>query len=118
MKKYICIGLAICMMHSPRVVLAKNGEMIPTASVVEQLSRAEAESKIQEIVSAEEVRTKLATYGINPQDVSGRLASLSDTELRQLSTQMQEARYGGDTLVGVLVVVALVLVILFLARRI
>lgn len=106
------------MLQLPKIVLAEDETMIPTATVVDQLSRAEAESKVKDIVSTDEVRARLASYGITPQDVSGRLGALSDDELRQLTTQMEQARYGGDAVVGILVVVVLVLLVIFLAKRI
>lgn len=119
MKKMICIGMALVMSHLCEYTLAAVPEtMISTAAVIEELSRAEAERKVEEIVSTAEVRAKLESMGISQQEIGGRLASLSDSELRQMATQMEEARYGGDGVVGILVVVLLVLLIIFLAKRI
>ncbi len=118
MKKYICTVLAISFLQVPKIVFAQDETMIPTATVVDQLSRAEAETKVRDIVNSNDIRAKLASYGITPQDVSGRLASLSDNELRELSSQMEQARYGGEALVAVLVIVVLVLLVIFLVKRI
>ncbi len=119
MKKFICIGMAIWMSGFPKFALATAVEqMIPTVTVVEELSRAEAQKKVEDIVGSAEVRAKLESLGVSPEAFSTRLASLSDSELRQMASQMEAARYGGDTVVGVLLIVLLVLVIVYLARRI
>lgn len=110
--------LAVSLMQVPKIVFAQEEAMIPTATVVDQLTRTEAETKVRDIVNDGEVSAKLAAYGISPKDVSVRLASLSDNELRQLTSQMQQARYGGDPVVGILIIVVLVLLIIFLAKRI
>jgi hypothetical protein len=60
------------------------------------------------------VRDQLIQNGVAPEEASVRLASLSDQELRQLATQVQEARAGGDILVTILLVVLIV----FLVKRI
>ena len=44
------------------------------------------------------------------------MASLSDAEISDLASQMQQAQYGGIT--SILVVVVLVLLIIYLAKRI
>lgn len=117
--KKICIVMAVLMSNVPHIALAEiSNEMISTAVVVEELGRADAERKIMETVNVAEVRAKLANMGITPQEISGKLASLSDSELRQMSTQMEEVRYGGDAVVGILVIVLLVLMIIFLAKRV
>jgi hypothetical protein len=119
MKNYICIGMAVLMSNFPSIALAvTSDEMISTAAVVEQLTRADAERKVIDTVNVAEVRAKLLTLGITPQEISGKLASLSDSELRQMAKQMEQARYGGDGGASILIIVVLVLLIIFLARRI
>lgn len=88
--------------------------MIPTISVVNDLDRAQNEKNLQELVKTDEVRNALLERGISPDEVSGRMASLSDSELRQLSMQVETARVGGDILVTILVVI----LIIFLIKRI
>jgi hypothetical protein len=101
------------MSNAPAVVLADHA-MIPTSTVVENLSRAQAEQNVQTFLSQENVRKALLERGVSPDEVSSRLASLSETELRQLSGQVQQARAGGDILVAILIIV----LIIFLIKRI
>ncbi|MBX3021914.1 MAG: PA2779 family protein [Bdellovibrionales bacterium] len=116
--RLVAIFMAFIMTNIPYLAWAETAkEMIPTAAVVEELSRAEAQAKVQEILSRTEVRSELLKRGVSVEEVNSRMASLSDSELRQLAGQMDAAMYGGDV-VGILVVVLLVLLIIYLAKRI
>jgi heme/copper-type cytochrome/quinol oxidase subunit 4 len=97
--------------------LDANQGMISTTQVVEQMNRRETEQKVQEFLSRNEVRSEFTKRGVSPDEVSARIASLTDQELNRLSQQMDQARYGGDV-VGILVVVILVLLIIYLAKRV
>jgi hypothetical protein len=92
-------------------------KMISTSVVVDDMARAKAEEKINSYLNRAEIRSELIKRGVSPEEVSSRLASLSDQELKQLAGQMDEAMYGGDV-VGILIVVLLVLLIIYLAKRI
>lgn len=94
--------------------LASATEMLPTTVVVTELNRAEAQRKVETYLEQEQVRNELIKRGVSPDEVSLRLASLSDSELRQLSGQIEQARYGGNILMTILIV----LLIIFLVKRI
>jgi|GEM_PF-1924555 len=91
--------------------------MIPTSVVIEQMSLQEARSKVESFMNREDFKAELIKRGVNPEEVNARVAALSERELRQLATQMDQAQFGGDV-TGILIVVILVLLIIFLARRI
>lgn len=55
--------------------------------------------------------------GLNPAEANSRVASLSDKEVKNLSERIDSAQAGG-WLGGLLVVVVLVLLIVFLTKRI
>lgn len=115
--KLVCsIMMSAMMTNIPSVSLANQGGqgMIPTNVVVEQLDRAQAEQDIKAELSREDIKKALVENGVSVDEVSARLASLSDSELRQLNTQLVEARAGGDILIAILVVV----LIIFLIKRI
>jgi hypothetical protein len=88
--------------------------MLTTAAVLEEINRTQAESAIQDYLQTTNVRAELLKHGLTSEEVTTRLASLSEQEIQQLSTQVKEARAGGD----VLVTVILVLLIIFLIQRI
>jgi len=110
----ICaLMMALTMSNLPQVVFAES-QMISTAEVAEELSRGEAQQKVEGYLQRQEVRQGLLDRGISPDEVSQRLASLSDTELKQMATEMDRAQYGGDILVAILIVV----LIIYLIKRI
>lgn len=110
--------MSLMMSSLPHVAWAEAAqEMIPTANVVEALTRVQAEQKIQGYMNRADLRQALVDRGISPTEVSSRIASLSDMELRQLAQQMDQARYGGDP-TGILVLVLLIVLIIFLVKRI
>lgn len=110
----IC-ALIMCLFltNLPAQALAE-AQMIQTQEVVAELSRQDRENQVQGLLNNEEVRKNLLELGLTPDEVSSRLATLSDVEMKQLSSQLEQARYGGDILVTILVVV----LIIFLIKRI
>lgn len=93
-------------------------KMIPTMNIVEEMSRTESVKNITELISRDDIQVELEKVGLSKDEVTKRLASLSDSEIRDLTKQLDQARYGGDAVVGILVIVILVLLVIFLARRV
>ncbi len=116
---YVAIFMAAIMTNLPYMAFAAEvvPAMIPTSAVVEQMSVSQARAKVESFMKREDFRAELIKRGVNPEEVTSRMASLNEQELRQLATQMDKAQYGGDV-TGILIVVVLVLLIIFLARRI
>lgn len=111
--------LAILISNAPSLILAnealhRSQEMIPTRVALEDFSRGEAEQEIGKFLERADVETQLLKQGISPKEISSRLAGLSEREIRQLSMQVKEVRAGGDILFSILIV----LLIIFLAKRI
>ncbi|MGZ5280017.1 MAG: PA2779 family protein [Pseudobdellovibrionaceae bacterium] len=107
------LTMALLLTHLPNVAFAES-KMISTSEVAERLSRGEAEAKVEGYLQRQEIRQGLLDRGISPDEVSHRLASLSDTELSQMATEMDRAQYGGNILLTVLLVV----LIIYLVKRI
>lgn len=104
--------MAVLLSNAPAI--AASNKMISASSVVADLSRADAEKNAQEFLNRTDVKTMLLEKGLSHDEISSRLASLSDSELRQLTVQMDQARAGGDILYVILIVVLIV----FLVKRI
>lgn len=105
--------MSLLMTDIPSLAFAK-GMMVPTSEVVHQIDRQQAEAKVRDLISREDVQKALRERGVSPEEASARLASLSESELRDLSHQVEYARAGGDILVTILIVV----LIIFLIKRI
>lgn len=107
--------LCLFISNIPAVAVADSKmEMIPTQEVVEGLSKEQTLEAVQGYLSREDVQAELIKRGLSPDEVSQRLASLSEQEMKQLSSQVAQAKAGGD----ILVTIVLVLLIIFLIKRI
>lgn len=115
----LVVLLSVLMSHVPNAVAVEaiTSGMITTSEAVDMLSRAELEAKVRAHLQRDDLRGELLKYGVSADEVSGRLASLSQSELNQLATQMDQSRYGGDVF-GLLVVALLVVLIIYFAKRI
>jgi hypothetical protein len=107
-----CLSLSLLMTDIPALAAA-NSSMISTSSVVAQLDRGQTEAKLHDLFNRSDVQKAMVERGLSPDEVSSRLASLSEAELRQLSSQVEYAKAGGDILVAILIVV---LIIYFIKR--
>jgi hypothetical protein len=92
------------------VISAAQAGIVSTGAIV----NAEREANLTSIrtqLQREDVQAQMQKMGVDAANVDARLATLSDSELRDLSDQMQKAPAGGDVLVllGAVFVVLLVL---------
>lgn len=113
----LCVFVMVALLTNiPHMVLAEvaTAKMIPATVVVEQLTREQAQENVDAFLKQANVRKQLLAHGLSEGEVKMRLASLSETELKQLSKQMDQARAGGDILIAILIVV----LIIFLIKRI
>lgn len=107
----VCCALVLsfCML----TVQASTPMPISTLEMVNQIDRSAAERDLKELVSSDEVRKILNDHGLTPQDVETRIAGLSDVELNNFHSEIEQAKKG-----GILYVIVAVLLIIFLAQRI
>jgi len=89
-------------------------KMISTSDALVEVTRAQAEANVRNSIENSSVKDELLKHGLTQDEVSSRLASLSEQEIQQLSAQVNEAKAGGDILVTVLLVV----LIIYLIKRI
>jgi hypothetical protein len=111
----LCLILSFTLIELPIIKSAHAG-MISTARVVE-MSRNEGEQKVQNFMSRKDVQAQFVKLGVNPEEASKRIAGLSDAEVRKIAGEIDSATIGGDV-GGILIIVILVLLIIYLAKRI
>jgi hypothetical protein len=92
------------------VVSAAQAGIVSTGSIVSADRDADLAS-IRTQLQRADVQQQMQKMGVDAAAVDARLATLSDSELRDLSDQMQKAPAGGDVLVliGAVFVVLLIL---------
>lgn len=105
--------LCLFLTNAPGIAVANVG-MVSTQSVVNEMSRTETMTELNSLLDREDIQKELIKRGVDPKEVSARLASLSEQEMQQLSGQVAQARAGGDILWTILIVV----LIIFLIKRI
>ncbi len=118
-KKVIVIGLTVLLTRVPELyaVDAVQGQMISTTAWVNEAARQEMAEKVSKFLDRNDVREQMTASGVSAEEAKLRVAALSDAELQNLSNEIDKATYGGDV-VGILVIVLLVVLIIYLVKRI
>jgi hypothetical protein len=73
---------------------------------------------VQKALESKILRHRLHELGYSDEEVQMRLSKLSDQDLHQMATQIRTLNPGGDLLIGILIVVVLILLIIYLFKRI
>ncbi len=91
-------------------------EMIVLSSV----ERAADLNKIQSLLETKVVTEKLKQLGFNKEEIQTRLDQLTDQQIHQVALKVDQLKVGGDggIVIGILVIVVLVLLVIYLAKRI
>lgn len=80
-------------------------------------TRAEDMKTVSKALESKALRGRLASMGLDDKEIDSRLKNLSDQEVHQLATKLEAVRPGG-LIEAVLVIVVLVLLILYLVKRV
>jgi hypothetical protein len=85
--------------------------IVSTADAVALELRADALASVRAGLAREDVRERMVTLGVDPQQVDGRLDAMTGVELAALAEQLESAPAGGDVLavVGIVFLVLLLL---------
>jgi hypothetical protein len=67
--------------------------------------------RISSVLERADVRAQLQAYGVDPAQVKARVAALTDAEAAQVAAQLEQLPAGGESVLGVLLVVFIVLLI-------
>ncbi len=105
-----CAMLTVCLLTVGAVPSAQAG-FVTTEQAIALEQRAQILSALETKLKEEELRTAMLSLGVSPEQVESRLAALSDAELAQLNTRLNElpAGAGAVELIGVVFIVLLVL---------
>lgn len=112
----LCLIISFTLSMVP-VVKSAHAGMIATNEAVDIMTRAESSAKVSTFMDRKDVQDQLIKLGVSPIDASKRLAGLSDAEMRKLAKDIDKATIGGDV-GGILVIVLLVILIIYFAKRI
>ncbi len=105
--------LALQLIASQNFAVASTN-MISTQELVSKIDRENLQKDLIALVSRDDVKQGLADKGLTAEEINSRIANLSDSEIQSLHNQVIQQRAGGDILVTILLVV----LIIFLIKRI
>ena len=104
--------------------VGRSSAMIAPVSAVSQnaaIQRANDMQTVQTFLEQKQVREQLGKFGMSDNEIQIRLAQLSDTELHQVATHIDKERPAADAagfVVTILVIGVLVLLFVYLAKRV
>ena len=110
----------VSLIHSTAQAAMVDSQMIApeeNASTLREIN----EKKVKRALENKIVAERLKSHGLSSEEVSGKLASMSDEQVHQIASLSDKIPAGGDTtgvIIAILVIVALVLLIVFLWKRI
>jgi len=93
-------------MHLPAYPDAPQSAHVP--------DRAAEIAKIQQTLETKELRQRLLDYGLTPDETAARIDRLSDEQLHQLASNMDSVQAGGDSVLGLVLGLAIIALLVVL----
>lgn len=106
-----CVAIVSLSLLSLGVQAPAAAGMVGTSEAIAAGRSETARATVGAALARDDVRAKFAELGVDAAAVEGRIAALSDDEIRTLADRIGEAPAGGDAL-AVIGIVFLVLIIL------
>lgn len=105
----LVVSLIVCAPLAPA-----HAAIVGTDAALAMAERSAAVSRINAVLMRDDVRAQLQALGVDPAAAAERVSSLTDAELTELQTGLDQLPAGGEVLgvLGVLLVVLLVLEVL------
>jgi len=91
-----------------------NALMINTGEIFKQNHRDLLRERINKLIERSEIQKYLVAWGVSPEEAKARIDSLSDEEIENISSKMDQLPAGGDavgTLIGAALFVFIILLI-------
>ena len=103
----VVLGLLALSLHLP----AAHAGMIGTEAVVNAAQVQQDRERLRDVFNRDDVKAQLIARGVDPAQVQARVDSLTDEEVQSLSGKIDQLPAGGDSFLGALVFVFIVLLI-------
>ena len=106
-----CVALVSLSLVSLGLSAPAAAGIVGTADAIAAAQPQDHRAAVQDALARDDVRGQLVALGVDPADVEGRIAALTDAEVAALATRIDRAPTGGDMLavVGVLFIVLMIL---------
>lgn len=101
--------LAALLMLTP--VMGAQAALLGTDTLITSARSQQSITELQQLLGREDAQQQLLALGVNPDQVRERVASLSDSELARINRGIDSLNAGGDSVLGILLVIFIVFVI-------
>lgn len=110
-RKCILIITLLQFLFLSGVMPAARAGMIPTKALIESTSQDDTKSRITNMLAREDVRSELIGRGVDPNEVTKRLSTLTAAELATIRRNIDEMPAGAGALevIGIVFLVLLIL---------
>ncbi len=106
-----CVALVSLSLLSVGLQAPAAAGVVGTAEAIAAGRSDGAHATVDAALARDDVRAKLAEFGVDAAEIEGRVAALSEVELQMLADQIEQAPAGGELLavIGIVFVVLLIL---------
>lgn len=104
------IAVLLSLLLSLMPLLPAQAAMIGNEQIINQSQPQQTRDSLQRLFEQDTARQQLQAWGVSPDQLQGRIDSLTDTELARINQQLGDLNAGGDIL-GILLVIFIVFVI-------
>ncbi len=108
--RFVVYVVTVCMLGAGMPLPAAAG-IVGTDQVAGPAEAATARDKLHSFLARDAVRAQLQSQGIDPQAAQDRVAALSDEEVTRLAGRIDQLPAGGDSVLGVLLAIFVILLI-------
>jgi len=92
-------------------VMGAQAGMLDTDTLITTGQSQQSIAGLQQLLEHEDAQRQLLALGVSPDHVKERVASLSDSELARINQGIDTLNAGGDSILGVLLIIFIVFVI-------
>jgi hypothetical protein len=92
-------------------VMSAQAGMLDTDTLITTGQSQQSIAGLQQLLEHEDAQRQLLALGVSPEQVRERVASLSDSELARINQGIDTLNAGGDSVLGVLLIIFIVFVI-------
>ena len=85
--------------------------MLGNDQIITPAQSAQAADKLEQFLGQQATRQQLLSWGVNPESVVERAGSLTDAELAHINQAIDNLHAGGDSILGILVLIFIVFII-------
>lgn len=110
-RRFIACVLSISLMGTGILPAVSYAGIIGTQTMIEMEQAGDDRARVESFIEQNNVRDLMVSMGVDPAEVSERLAALTGEELRILNANIDSLPAGGD---GVLVVMGILFLILLI----